>query len=70
MNVNPAGVVLLAVGVIAVLVGVRGSQAQVFAALTGKSSTAKTVSLTPAAKTVAGVAPKPMGQHPAKPSWA
>lgn len=36
---NPGGLILVVGGVVAILVGVRGSQSQVFAALTGKGAT-------------------------------
>ena len=39
---NVGGLVLLVVGVTAVLIGVRGSQSQVFAAITGKGATSST----------------------------
>lgn len=43
MGLNPGGIVLLVVGVVMVLVGVRGSQSQVFAAVTGKAGATRTL---------------------------
>lgn len=39
MTINPGAVVLLVLGVAAVLVGLRGTQGAVFAAVTGHAST-------------------------------
>lgn len=38
MTVNPGAVVLLVVGAVALLIGVRGTQSAAFAALTGHSA--------------------------------
>lgn len=40
---NPGGIVLVVVGVVAVLIGVRGSQSQTFAAITGKGAGASSL---------------------------
>lgn len=37
MSINPAGIILLILGAVAVIVGVRGTQGKVFDSLTGKS---------------------------------
>lgn len=56
MTVNPAAVVLLVLGFVAVVVGVKGTQKKAGALLTGRGATSTTSAPPPS---------DPMGTHPA-----
>jgi hypothetical protein len=71
--VNPGGVILVVAGVVMVLVGVRGSQSQVFAAVTGKGatkSTTATVTNFAPASSGAGIVPATSPTQQAPQVWA
>lgn len=65
---NPWGIVLLVGGVVAILVGVRGTQSQVFQVITGHSATGPTSPVTqvPAGADFPGSPPEGMMQPPTR----